>query len=116
MGLANVEAGTASVIAMIEPVVAAVLGMQVYHEKLDVWRIIGITLIIEGHRGLSHCDAAMFAGRAWKSGKHSKRRDDRRRCYMLHDAPFQALCFPKQDDCPGRTPFDYALSVKQLRR
>lgn len=62
MGLANVEAGTASVMAMIEPVVAALLGVLVYHEALDGWKIAGIALIIAavtaqsvGPRARSRC-------------------------------------------------------------
>jgi len=46
MGLARIESGKAAVIASIEPVVATIMGLVVYKEKIDIFGIIGIVLII----------------------------------------------------------------------
>lgn len=46
IGLAEVEAGAAAVMAMLEPVVAAVLGILIYRETFDIWKLAGIVLIV----------------------------------------------------------------------
>ena len=45
-GLEGVESGLAAVIANVEPVVAALTGMIVYHETPSVWTAVGIVLIL----------------------------------------------------------------------
>ena len=45
-GLEGVESGTASVIANVEPVVAALTGVVFFHETLTVWTILGIVLVL----------------------------------------------------------------------
>ena len=45
-GLNGMENGTASVIASIEPVVATLVGVFIYKEKLNVWNITGICLVL----------------------------------------------------------------------
>lgn len=47
-GLVNLPASVASVIATIEPVVAAILGILVLHESAGAAKILGIVLIIGG--------------------------------------------------------------------
>lgn len=46
VGLQKVENGKASIIASVEPVVATILGMVLYHEKLHANEIIGIVLVL----------------------------------------------------------------------
>lgn len=46
VGLEKVENGKASIVASIEPVVATILGIIVYHETLHINEIIGIVLVI----------------------------------------------------------------------
>lgn len=45
-GLADVEAGRASIMASVEPVVAALSGIIVFHEKLTVTGALGILLVL----------------------------------------------------------------------
>ena len=45
-GLEGVESGLAAVIANVEPVVAALTGIIVYHETPSVWTAVGIVLIL----------------------------------------------------------------------
>lgn len=45
IGLTAVESGLASVIANVEPVVAALTGIVFYHEKLTVWMVLGMALV-----------------------------------------------------------------------
>lgn len=45
-GLQRVEAGRASLVATIEPVVAAVLGYALLGERLEVWQILGGALVL----------------------------------------------------------------------
>lgn len=45
-GLKGMENGTASVLASIEPVVATLVGIFVYKEKLDFWNGLGICLVL----------------------------------------------------------------------
>lgn len=45
-GLQGLENGTASILASIEPVVATLVGLAVYSEKLGVWNILGIALVL----------------------------------------------------------------------
>ena len=45
-GLTGIEAGAASVIASIEPVVATIVGIFLYNERLSLFSIIGIALVI----------------------------------------------------------------------
>lgn len=45
-GLEGVESGTASVIANVEPVVAALTGIIFFRETLDVWTAVGIVLVL----------------------------------------------------------------------
>ena len=45
-GLQGLENGTASILASIEPVVATLVGLAVYSEKLGVWSILGIALVL----------------------------------------------------------------------
>lgn len=46
IGLTKIEAGIASIIAIIEPVVASIVGFIVYKETLTVWGIFGIVLVV----------------------------------------------------------------------
>ena len=48
MGLKGVENGQASIIASIEPVVATLIGIIWFHEKMSVWVLIGIVLVLTG--------------------------------------------------------------------
>lgn len=45
IGLTAVESGLASVIANVEPVVAALTGVIFYREKLTVWMVLGMALV-----------------------------------------------------------------------
>ena len=46
IGLTAIESGLASVIANVEPVTAAVLGVVLFHETLTVWTMVGIVLVL----------------------------------------------------------------------
>ncbi len=48
VGLKGVENGQASIIASIEPVVATLIGIIWFHEKMSVWVMIGIVLVLTG--------------------------------------------------------------------
>ena len=45
-GLSGIEAGAASVIASVEPVVATVVGLVVFGEPLSVFSVVGIALVL----------------------------------------------------------------------
>lgn len=45
-GLSGMEAGSASIIASIEPVVATLVGLVVFSEKLNLWSVLGILLVL----------------------------------------------------------------------
>lgn len=45
-GLKGMENGTASVLASIEPVVATLVGMLIYKEKMNIWNLVGICLVL----------------------------------------------------------------------
>ena len=45
-GLEGVESGLASVIANVEPVVAALVGIFIFHETPTVWTVLGIGLVL----------------------------------------------------------------------
>ena len=45
-GLSGAEAGKASVMASIEPVVATIVGLVAFGEKLSVWSVLGIVLVL----------------------------------------------------------------------
>ncbi len=45
-GLANIEAGKASIMASVEPVVAAISGIVVFHEELTVTGAVGILFVL----------------------------------------------------------------------
>ena len=47
-GLEVVESGKASIIANVEPVVAALTGVVFYHEVLNVWTVLGIVCVLGG--------------------------------------------------------------------
>ena len=43
-----VESGKASIIANVEPVVAALTGVVFFHEVLNVWTVLGIVCVLGG--------------------------------------------------------------------
>ncbi|RBW68532.1 DMT family transporter [Bacillus taeanensis] len=45
-GLNTIESSRASIIATIEPVVAALIGFMVFHEKLNLWQYMGVAFVI----------------------------------------------------------------------
>lgn len=45
-GLQGLENGSASILASIEPVVATLVGLVIYSEKLGLWNILGIALVL----------------------------------------------------------------------
>lgn len=45
-GLERMEPGRAAILVTVEPLVGAVIGMTVYRESCDAWRILGILLIL----------------------------------------------------------------------
>ena len=47
-GLEGAESGKASIIANVEPVVAALLGVALFHERLSVWVLLGIVCVLGG--------------------------------------------------------------------
>ena len=47
-GLEVVESGKASIIANVEPVVAALTGVVFFHEVLNVWTVLGIVSVLGG--------------------------------------------------------------------
>ncbi|MBQ3548606.1 MAG: DMT family transporter [Oscillospiraceae bacterium] len=47
-GLEGVESGKASIIANVEPVVAALTGVVFFHETLNVWTVLGIVCVLGG--------------------------------------------------------------------
>ena len=47
-GLEGVESGKASIIANVEPVVAALTGIVFYREMMDLWTVLGIVCVLVG--------------------------------------------------------------------
>lgn len=47
-GLEGVEGGRAAIVASVEPVAAALLGVALFHEKLSVWVGLGIVCVLGG--------------------------------------------------------------------
>lgn len=47
-GLEGVESGRASIIASVEPVVGALIGVIVFHEQLTFWIVLGIVCVLAG--------------------------------------------------------------------
>jgi len=47
-GLEGVESGKASIIANVEPVVAALNGVVIFHEQLSIWVLLGIACVLGG--------------------------------------------------------------------
>jgi drug/metabolite transporter (DMT)-like permease len=45
-GLEGVESGKASIIANVEPVVAALNGVVLYHERLSLWVLLGVACVL----------------------------------------------------------------------
>lgn len=45
-GLEGVESGKASIIASVEPVVAALNGVALYHERLSLWVLLGVGCVL----------------------------------------------------------------------
>lgn len=45
-GLENMESSKASILASVEPVVSALFGVLVFHEKLSLWGVLGIGLVL----------------------------------------------------------------------
>lgn len=45
-GLKGMENGTASVLASVEPVVATLVGILIYKEKMNIWNLLGICLVL----------------------------------------------------------------------
>lgn len=46
IGLSYMEAGKASILASVEPVIATLMGFFLYNEGLDMWTIVGILLVL----------------------------------------------------------------------
>lgn len=59
-GLSGMENGIAGILASVEPVVATLVGVLIFHEKLSLWSLAGMVLI------LSSCAAVSLAGRTRK--------------------------------------------------
>lgn len=47
-GLEGVDSGKASIIANVEPVVAALVGVLIFHERLSLWIVLGIVCVLGG--------------------------------------------------------------------
>ena len=47
-GLEGVEGGKAAIIANVEPVVAALLGVVLFHERLSLWVLLGVACVLSG--------------------------------------------------------------------
>ena len=47
-GLEGVESGKASIIANVEPVVAALTGVVFFHETLSIWTLLGVACVLGG--------------------------------------------------------------------
>lgn len=47
-GLEGVDSGKASIIANVEPVVAALSGVLILHERLSLWIVLGIACVLSG--------------------------------------------------------------------
>jgi DME family drug/metabolite transporter len=47
-GLCGIESGKASIIASVEPVVGALIGVIVFKEKLTIWMIVGVVCVLAG--------------------------------------------------------------------
>lgn len=47
-GLEGVESGKASILANVEPVTAALLGVALFHERLSVWVLLGVACVLFG--------------------------------------------------------------------
>ena len=45
-GLEHMESSKASILASVEPVVSALFGVLVFHERLSVWGILGIGMVL----------------------------------------------------------------------
>ena len=46
MGLERMESSKASILASVEPVVSALFGVFVFHERLSAWGILGIGMVL----------------------------------------------------------------------
>ena len=47
-GLEGVESGKAAILANVEPVMAAILGIVIFHEQLSAWAVLGIVCVLGG--------------------------------------------------------------------
>ncbi|MBQ7713953.1 MAG: EamA family transporter [Oscillospiraceae bacterium] len=47
-GLEGVEGGKAAILANVEPVVAALLGVALFHERLSAWVLLGVVCVLGG--------------------------------------------------------------------
>ncbi len=56
-GLEGVESGKAAILANVEPVVAALNGIVLFHEQLSVWVLLGIVCVLGGAALLTKEDA-----------------------------------------------------------
>ena len=45
-GLSGLETGRASILASVEPVVATIIGMLVYHETMSLLAALGVALVL----------------------------------------------------------------------
>lgn len=45
MGLSYVENGTASILASVEPVMASILGIVLFKDRVDAWQAAGMLLV-----------------------------------------------------------------------
>lgn len=57
-GLEGVEGGKAAILANVEPVTAALLGVALFHEVLSVWVLLGILFVLGGAMLLAKEDAS----------------------------------------------------------
>lgn len=46
MGLEHMESSKASILASVEPVVSALFGVFVFHERLSLWGVLGIAMVL----------------------------------------------------------------------
>ena len=68
-GLSGMENGIAGILASVEPVVATLVGVLVFREKLSLWSMAGMVLI------LASCAAVSLAGRTKKEPQDHKVKD-----------------------------------------
>ncbi len=73
-GLTGMENGKASILASVEPVVASIIGVFIYHEKMTLLSAAGVVLVLAAILllNLKHMDTGTKRERTRNDGRHSR--------------------------------------------